>query len=880
MQSVKTGAALTPQSDCVALKDATLVYRACSTAYAQSLGCASPDEVIGRTDLDLLPEAVARQQMSLDTQTLQSAKADISTIRLGESANQANASAAMIVRTPIVGDGDIVRGIDIRLVGSPSIGQRRSAITVDYELLVKEGLQGSLIINEHEVLFANDAAAKTLGFDNVHHLHSAALLDDLFTREQLIHLNRAALSEATDPARTMRARVTARRKDGHGVRLITRAALVNWGSTQATLLSFIDMGPAADRSFDARSDVIPVPEPGQASQMRERLDALQADVGTGSAPLPADLGVAKVASPAPSPVVPAIQGPVSAPPQNVMDAAVLETNAERFRDFVKATADCYWELDERLVFRVISSQVKPVLGITEDQLVGRSFEQWLKTGENVNDENHWNDHLKLLSDRKPFRDMEFRWMVDGELRVFRYSGMPVFSKTDEFKGYRSTVCDVTSSVRKTEAMEYHANHDDLTGLANRRAFEASALEALEESRTSRASHAMCFMDLDGFKAVNDTSGHEAGDELLRQLAQLFDNLVRKSDVLARLGGDEFGVFLFNCQVAEAIKLANQIRHEVENFQFPWGEHTFSVGVSVGLVVVDDRWDSLEAVFRAADAACYIAKDEGRNRVVVYREGEGHTSNRKVGTQWVKEINSALEEGRFRLAAQKILPLDDQPDGLRFEMLSRMELPNGSIVSPSSFYPAAERYGLSAALDRRIIELTIAWMTNNDELRRELRHVSLNLSSASFTDPDFAAWLTNQVQESVLRPEQFCFELGETPTVANLAAVSKFMDQLTEIGCRFSIDNFGSGLSSFGYLRKLPVDFLKIDGLLVKDILDDPTDLTMVKAICDITRSMGKRTVAEHVESPRLMNAVRDAGADFVQGNHIGEPELVTIEYDV
>jgi len=275
MQSVKNPAAASVMNDCVALKDAGLVYRACSTAYAQSLGCSSPDEVIGRTDLDLLPEIVAREQMNLDEQTLMSAKADISTIRLGDSANQANVTAAMIVRTPVLSEGDVVRGIDIRLVGSPTIGQRRSAITVDYELLVKEGLQGSLIINDQEILFANDAAANTLGYDTVAHLQSSAKIDDLFTREQLMHLKRAAISEVTEPERTTRARVTARRKDGFGVRLITRAALVNWGSSQATLLSFIDMGPAADRTFQQQPGVVPVPSPGQADESLYRIPSRQ-----------------------------------------------------------------------------------------------------------------------------------------------------------------------------------------------------------------------------------------------------------------------------------------------------------------------------------------------------------------------------------------------------------------------------------------------------------------------------------------------------------------------------------------------------------------------------------------------------------------------------
>ncbi len=872
METFDASIAIKLENDCVALKDAQLVYRACSMGYARSLGCETPEDVIGRTDLDLLPEAIARQQMTLDAQTLQSAKADINTIRLGSSANQANATAAMIVRTPIVSDGDVVRGIDIRLVGGPGMGSRRSAITVDYELLVKEGLQGSLIINDKEVLFANDAAANTLGYHSVAQLQSTAVLADLFSREQLVHLSQVALSEATDPSEAMRVRVTARRKDGHGVRLIARAAFVNWGASQATLLSFIDMGPASDRDLGAAREaaadaVVVLPQPA-ASKMREQLDAIQRDLALNEPHFPQKRTQEPEArTEATSAILP--QAPNLG----------LATIAQRYHDFVKATADCVWEMDERLVFRMVSKQSETVLGIVNDQLIGRSLRQWLETPANVENADFWDEHLRRLADHQPFRDVKFRWLVHGETRVFRYSGMPVYNAADEFKGYRATLCDITTSVRKSEAIEYHANHDALTGLYNRRAFEADVEDALTECRTSRAAHAMLFMDLDGFKAVNDTSGHEAGDELLRQLAQLFDSLVRKSDVLARLGGDEFGVFLYNCRVAEAIKLANQIRHEVENFLFPWGEHTFSVGVSVGLVVVDDRWENLEAVFRAADAACYIAKDEGRNRVVVYREGAGNSSNRKVGTQWVEEINSALEQNRFRLAAQKILPLDDQPTGLRFEMLSRMQLKTGSIVSPSSFYPAAERYGLSSALDRRSIELTIGWIAQNEDIRRKLRHVSINLSSGSFTSMEFAAWLIDKMRSSTLSPEQVCFELTETSVIANLSAASSFMNELAGIGCRFSIDHFGSALSSFGYIRKLPVDFLKIDGLLVRDILDDTTDLTMVKAICDITRSMGRRTVAEHIESPRLMNAVRDAGADFAQGIHIGEPELVVVHPD-
>jgi len=362
--------------------------------------------------------------------------------------------------------------------------------------------------------------------------------------------------------------------------------------------------------------------------------------------------------------------------------------------------------------------------------------------------------------------------------------------------------------------------------------------------------------------------------LLRQLSQLFDSLVRKSDVLARLGGDEFGVFLYKCSVAEALKLANQIRAEVENFQFLWRENRFTVGVSVGLVVVDDRWESLKTLFSAADSACYIAKNEGRNRVNVYREADGHASNRNIATHWVEEINTALADNRISLACQKIQPLHNQPDGLHFEMLLRLKAADDKLINPTSFIPSAERYGLSSALDERALDLTLGWLDANPGIRHDMRLCSLNLSSATFANVENADLFISKIQRSGVAPAKLCFELTETATIANLSSASDFMHKLAEVGCRFSIDDFGSGLSSFAYLRKLPVDFLKIDGLLVKGILDDATDYTLVKSINEMSKSMGTRTVAQHIESPRLLNAVRDIGIDFAQGFHIGEPELI------
>ena len=815
------GGNLGQSSDRVALKDDRLIYRACSTAFAHSIGCLCADDVIGKTDFDLFPSDVAREQMALDSRTIYAAEADISTINLGPSSDGADPRHAMIVRTPVLGEDNKVRGVDIRLLGGPAINAPRSAVSIDYQTLVNDGIQGSLIIARESILFANDNAARVLGYPSAQALIDGSRVSDIFSEVEHQRALDTIVSDLSVPGDQKRVNLQATSKTGSLVRLIARLNHVQWGASRATLLSFVDVA---------------VTDPTAVSPVNTALSLTQ---------------------------------------NQVTELKRLRVNEIRYRHYASAAADFFWEMDADLVFRVASEGLAKVLGIPREHIVGRSLLQLLDHPANVNDDAHWEEHLALLRARGPFRDFEFRWSADGETRVIRYSGIPVFNRSREFVGYRGAGCDVTASVRQAETTAYHANHDALTGLVNRRSFENTVQEALELSRQNRQAHALCFMDLDSFKIVNDTCGHQAGDELLRQLAQLFDSLVRKSDVLARLGGDEFGVLLYKCSVAEALKLANQIRHEVENFQFLWKENRFTVGVSVGLVVVDDRWENTESLFSAADSACYIAKNEGRNRVVVYREGEGNASNRKVATHWVEEINTALEDDRLMVASQKIMPLHNQPEGLRYEMLLRLQMPDGEMVSPQAFLPSAERYGLMSALDERAIQLTLGWLVANPSLLASIRHVSLNLSAGSAIDPEFRAQLIKSIAASGVPAEKLCFEITETAVIANLSKISTFMDELSAVGCRFGIDAFGSGLSSFAYLRKLPVDFLKIDGLLVKNILDDPMDFTLVKAISDISKSMGKRTVAESVESPTLLEAVREIGIDFGQGFHLGEPELIS-----
>ena len=826
-------------NDRVALKDDRLIYRACSLAFAISLGRQSPEQIIGKTDFDLFPGAVAREQMILDSQTIFSAKADINAIDLGNADNTGVAEQAMIVRTPVMTDDRQVRGIDIRLLDGQANSAPKSAVSIDYQTLVNDGIQGSLIIARQSILFANDNAARVMGYPSAQALIDTAQVSDLFSETEYAKAVERAAGELSASGEPNRDRVTlmAFSSTGSTVRLIARVTHVQWGASRALMLSFVDAALVDDAYEQGRSAQVP---------LLVKTDALA------GGETPASLSV-----------------------KQIDDLRRLRSNEQRFRHYASAGSDFFWEVDARLTFRVASEGFARVLGLPREHILGRTLAQLLDHPGNVNDESYWKVHLQQLEDGTPFRDFEFRWSTGGETRVIRYSGIPVFNRSRQFVGYRGVGCDVTASVRQAETTAYHANHDALTGLRNRRSFENTVRDALEASRLSRESHALCFMDLDSFKIVNDTCGHQAGDELLRQLTQLFNTLVRKSDLLARLGGDEFGVLLYKCSVAEALKLANQIRHEVENFQFLWHDNRFTIGVSVGLVLVDDRWDSIESLFSAADSACYVAKNEGRNRVVVYREGEGNVSNRKIATRWIEEINSALEEDRLRLACQKILPLHDQPDGLRFEMFLRLEMPNGDMVSPHAFLPTAERYGLVSTLDDRAISLTLRWLGSNPALQHTIRHVSLNLSAGSCTDPDFASRLIKKIASSGVEACKLCFEISETALIANLSKVSAFMEELSDVGCRFSIDDFGSGLSTFAVLRKLPVEFLKIDGLLVKDILEDPTDFTMVKAISDISKSMGKRTVAEFIESQGLLEAVQQIGIDFGQGYYLGEPELIS-----
>ena len=454
----------------------------------------------------------------------------------------------------------------------------------------------------------------------------------------------------------------------------------------------------------------------------------------------------------------------------------------------------------------------------------------------------------------------------NSVRVINWEGEPAI---------QSTVIDITDARELSEQLSYQASHDALTGLVNRRAFEQRLQQLLEKAQTEKTEHVFCYLDLDQFKVINDTCGHTAGDELLRQLARVLQKQVRGRDTLARLGGDEFGILLERCSVTQARRVTTAVRTAIEDFRFAWEEQSFNVGVSIGVVSINETSENMARVHSMADAACYAAKDAGRNRVHIYREDDVELAKRRGEMHWVAVINRALEENRFLLHCQPFIPLAsgvDQRQG--YELLLRMQDENGRVVAPSAFLPAAERYNLSTKVDRWVVGAAFKFFNHHPQHLKGLLICSINLSGSSLGDKEFLEFIIHQFEENNLPPEKICLEVTETAAIANLTHATHFIKVLKALGCRFALDDFGSGLSSFAYLKNLPVDFLKIDGMFVKDIIEDPIDFAMVKSINDMAQVMGKQTIAESVENDAILEKLQEIGVDYGQGYGIVRPRPI------
>ncbi len=434
--------------------------------------------------------------------------------------------------------------------------------------------------------------------------------------------------------------------------------------------------------------------------------------------------------------------------------------------------------------------------------------------------------------------------------------------------------DVSESRELNRKLSYHASHDILTGLVNRREFESRLERALKSARAREASFALCHIDLDQFKIINDNCGHSAGDALLGQVGALLKSKIRWRDTVARLGGDEFGVLLESCSIEEAIRNAEALREAIRNYKFIWEERTFRLGASVGVVPLSAENEDVASLMSAADSACAAAKENGRNRVYSFQENDIDLMRRRREMQWAARINNALEDSRFEIYRQVIQPLQVPDQGLHYELLLRMRDEAGKIVAPDQFITAAERYALTPNIDRWMIEHALRWLVSEADEREKLAMCSINLSGQSLGDDKFLPFVIEHFHRSGIDASKICFEITETAAIASFSQANRFIHALKELGCRFALDDFGTGLSSFGYLKHFPVDFLKIDGSFVKEILHDPIDREMVRSINEIGHLTGKQTIAEFAENVEIIEMLRSLGVDYAQGFGIATPQRV------
>jgi diguanylate cyclase (GGDEF)-like protein len=425
-----------------------------------------------------------------------------------------------------------------------------------------------------------------------------------------------------------------------------------------------------------------------------------------------------------------------------------------------------------------------------------------------------------------------------------------------------------------KTISYQAVHDSLTGLINRHEFERQVGHVLQAGIDRNEHHALCYLNIDQFKIVNDTCSHKAGDAMLVGMTAALKGCLRESDILARIGGDEFGVLLRNCSLKDAVALAETMLTAVREMEVTACSCALDASVSIGVVPVNRDSANVTGLMSSADLACYAAKEFGGNRLHVYEAGDQDLARRHTEMQWVSKLIAAIDADRLVLYCQKIAPVGREKDeGRHFEVLVRMLDAGGQLVMPGSFLPAAERYNIITSLDRWVVSHSFAWYAENRPFIENgcVETVSINISGASVTDGGFMEFIRKQLQEYTVDPAKICFEITETAAIANLDAALQFILGLKELGCRFMLDDFGSGLSSFAYLKNLPVDYLKIDGSFVRHMETDAVDCAMVSAIHQLGSLVGIRTIAEFVENEGILKKLEEIGVDYAQGYVISEP---------
>lgn len=548
--------------------------------------------------------------------------------------------------------------------------------------------------------------------------------------------------------------------------------------------------------------------------------------------------------------------------------AVLQDSEQRYRELYHNNPAMFFSLDREGIICSVNQFGAEHLGYTPAQLVGRHYRDLLEEPARpelataLRQALESPGRVQAFEARKYGADGHALWVRD----TLRAMG------TSQDKAEVLVVAeDITDIHELSDRLAYHAAHDPLTGLINRRQFETELVNALQEAASQGRTHALCYLDLDLFKIINDTCGHAAGDELLRQLGRLLEQTVDGQGQIARLGGDEFGLLIRDCSRETVLHLAGQVRDRIAGHPFVWNQRPYPVGVSIGIVEIGQDNASLTQVMSAADSACYAAKESGRNRIQVYHPDDRALEQRRGEMQWVTRIPRGIRDDRFALAMQDILALDPRQTERHVEVLLRYRRQDGQWILPRLFLPAAERYSMATLLDRWVFVQLAQRLQQQPQLLAQGWVFNLNLSGQSVSNAEFLQFLAERITSLGLPGHHLCFEITETAAITHLSSVRPFIERLKALGCRFALDDFGSGLSSFGYLKSLPVDYLKIDGQFVRDMETDAMDFAIVKSISEVGHALGKQVVAEWVESPAMLARLREIGVDWAQGYGLATP---------
>lgn len=537
-----------------------------------------------------------------------------------------------------------------------------------------------------------------------------------------------------------------------------------------------------------------------------------------------------------------------------MDAiadAVITTDMHGFVQYLNpvATDLTGWACIDALGKPV--SEIFHIVHLETRDLALNLIEQCLRQESPPNQDKHQDKQIVLIS-------------RDGTERVIERTASVIQDANQKAIGAVLVFHDVTVQCKLADELQYRSHHDALTGLLNRAEFESKLESCMKDNREADIHHALIYLDLDRFKVINDRCGLAAGDTVLKDIAKILQTCIRSTDILARIGGDEFAIILHKCDAEQSIKVAKNICKVVSEYHFYHTDECFRLGASIGLVVMDKNWTSTNSLLQAADSACYEAKNTGRNRVHLYYDTDSTLSAHQSETKWVSRIEKALEDNHFVLFCQRIMPLNHQ--GLEHaEILIRMVDKDGTLIPPSAFLPAAERFHLASRVDRFVVEKVLAWMSLNRGSLGHIESISINLSGQSLSDLSFHRDVLNLISTASIETSKLCFEITETAAITNIADAKKFIAELNAYGVKFSLDDFGSGVSSFGYLKNLNVDYLKIDGQFITDLLQNDIGQATVRCIAEVAKVTGKKTIAEWVENKTVEKMLKKMGIDFTQG---------------